>query len=115
MDPSASAEIAGAARACQILEHAVRLAKWVGDWQRPLTPSGVLRRPDVPAAGAALGISIPAKLRTAADVSGLHRPWAFAIGAGLIRVADDWSEDDPEEPGPFDIDAVNRRLTGVED
>ncbi len=28
---------------------------------------------------------------------------------------EDWSDDDQKEPGPFDIDAVNRLLTGTDD
>jgi len=73
----------------------------------------VLRKPDVPAAGAALGIAVPAKLRTAADIRELNRPWAF--GAGLICVADGKAA---AEPG-LDIAAIgdgellDRWLAGV--
>jgi hypothetical protein len=103
------------ARSVQILGQAVRLANWVGNEKRPLTPSGVLRKPDVPAAGAALGIAVPAKLRTAADIRELNRPWAFGIGAGLIRVTDGTAM----APPGLDIDAVGdeelleRWLAGV--
>ncbi len=79
--------VAVGARNCQLLGQAVKLAHWLGTRERPLTPGGVLRKPDVPAAGAALGIPVPAKLRTAADIRELNRPWAFGAGAGLIRVA----------------------------
>jgi hypothetical protein len=75
------------ARSCQVLGQAVKLAHWLGGGERPLTPGGVLRKHDVPAAAAALGIPVPARLRTAADIRELNRPWAFGVGAGLIRVA----------------------------
>jgi len=103
------------ARSCQILRQAVKLAHWLGGGQRSLTPGGVLRKPDVPAAGVALGIAVPAKLRTAADIRELNRPWAFGVGAGLIRVADGKAA---AEPG-LDIAAIgdgellDRWLAGV--
>lgn len=33
-----------------------------------------------------LGVPVPAKVRTAADVSALHRPWSFALGSGLLKI-----------------------------
>lgn len=75
------------ARTARIFGQAAELAKWLGDDKRRLTPSGVLRRPDVPAAAAVLGVTVPAKLRSAADIGALNRPWAFGVGAGLIDVA----------------------------
>jgi hypothetical protein len=111
VDQNVSAE----ARSAPILDQAVKLANWLGGEDRALTPGGVLRKPDVPAAGAVLGIEVPAKLRTAADIRELNRPWAFGIGAGLIRVADGKATADP---GP-DIDTVGygelleRWLAGV--
>jgi hypothetical protein len=65
----------------------------------------VLRKPDVPAAGAALGIAVPAKIRTAADIRELNRPWAFGVRAGLIRVAGGKAA---AEPG-LDIAAIGDR------
>jgi hypothetical protein len=103
------------ARSVPFLGQAVKIADWLGDEKRSLTPGGVLRKPDVPAAGAALGIEVPAKLRTSADIRELNRPWAFGVGAGLIRVADGKAM---AEPG-LDIDAVgdeellDRWLAGV--
>ncbi len=114
----------------------------LGGGERSLTPGGVLRKPDVPAAGAALGVPVPAKLRTAADVRELNRPWSFGVGAGLIRIAGgkaaaeagldmavcvafagdspvEYPEadygDGPDKPEPFDLDEVNRRLAEDED
>jgi hypothetical protein len=103
------------ARSCQVLGQAVKLAHWLGGGQRSLTPGGVLRKPDVPAAAAALGVPVPAKLRTAADIRELNRPWAFGVGAGLIRVADGKTA---AEAG-LDMDAIgdgellDRWLAGV--
>jgi hypothetical protein len=111
MDQNVSAQ----ARSASILGQAVKLADWLGGEKRSLTPGGVLRKPDVPAAGAALGIEVPAKLRTAADIRELNRPWAFGVGAGLIRVADGKAM---AESG-LDIDAIgdeellDRWLAGI--
>lgn len=111
MDQNVSAQ----ARSAPILGQAVKLANWLGSKERALTPGGVLRKPDTPAAGAVLGIEIPARLRTAADIRELNRPWAFGVGAGLIRVADGKAM---AEPG-LDIAAVGdeellgRWLAGV--
>lgn len=63
-----------------------RLAEWVGADPRPVTAGEVLRRPDVSAAGAALGVAVPQRLRTAADVPALHRPWCVAVGTGLLKI-----------------------------
>lgn len=64
---------------------ATALAEWVGP-HRPVTTKRVLRRADVPAACAAMGVAAPRRLRSAADVPDLHHPWTAAIGAGLLRV-----------------------------
>ncbi|NNJ59556.1 MAG: hypothetical protein HKP61_01040 [Dactylosporangium sp.] len=66
---------------------AAALARWVGSGGRPVTASRVLRRADVAAAGAVLGVAVPARVRTAADVPVLHRPWSFAVGVGLIQIS----------------------------
>jgi hypothetical protein len=67
---------------------AVTLARWIGTGRRPVTPGGVLRKADVAAAGAALGVDVPARLRTMADIRALYRPWCVAVAAGLLRVED---------------------------
>jgi Plasmid pRiA4b ORF-3-like protein len=76
------------ARDCRVMEQAVTLARWIGAGHRPVTAGQVLRKADVPAAGAALGVDVPPKLRTMADIPALHRPWCAAVGAGLLRVRD---------------------------
>jgi hypothetical protein len=76
------------ARECAVIGQAVALARWIGSDRRPVTPGGVLRKADVPAAGAVLGVDVPAKLRTMADVPELHRPWCVAVATGLLQVSD---------------------------
>lgn len=82
------AEAARLARECDVLTQAVALARWIGEKSRPVTPGETLRKADVQAAGAALGIPVPAKLRTAADIPALHLPWLTASAAGLIQISD---------------------------
>ena len=53
----------------------------------PCTAGQVLRQPDVPAAAAALGVRLPERLRSAADLPELHRPCPVAIATGLLRVS----------------------------
>lgn len=65
---------------------AVRLSKWVGGDGVTVTPGGSLRPADVTAAAAALGIIRRGKVRRAADVPEVHRPWLVAVAAGLIAV-----------------------------
>jgi hypothetical protein len=62
------------------------LARWIGTGHRPVTPGRVLRKADVAAAGAALGVDVPARLRTMADIRVLYRPWLVAVAAGLLHV-----------------------------
>ncbi len=75
------------ARECAVIGQAVALARWIGSGRRPVTPGGVLRKADVPAAGAVLGVDVPAKLRTMADIPELYRPWRVAVAAGLAQVS----------------------------
>jgi Plasmid pRiA4b ORF-3-like protein len=67
---------------------AVTLARWIGNGRRPVTAGRVLRKADVPAAGAALRVDVPARLRTMADIRELHRPWCAAVATGLLQVSD---------------------------
>ena len=67
---------------------AVTLARWIGSGRRPVTAGQVLRKADVPAAGAALRVDVPARLRTMADIRELHRPWCAAVATGLLQVSD---------------------------
>jgi hypothetical protein len=77
--------LADAARHCVVLRHAFTLANWVGEG-RPVTAKDVLRRADIPAAGRALGIDVPERVRSAADEPGLHRPWTAALAVGLLSL-----------------------------
>src|SRR5689334_21016638 len=63
-----------------------RLAEWVGPGGRPVTAKGVPRPADIPAAAAVVGVEAPARVRSAADMEGLHRPWTAAVGAGYISI-----------------------------
>ena len=69
---------------------AVTLARWIGTGRRPVTPGRVLRKADVPAAGAALGVEVPTRLRTMADIRELNRPWCVAVATGLLEVGEGW-------------------------
>lgn len=80
---------------------AARLAAWVGAQERPVTPGGALRPSEVPEAARAIGVSAKAKVRRAADVPEMHRPWLAAVATGMITIsggraaAADASGDDP--------------------
>ncbi|MGH3620202.1 MAG: hypothetical protein ACRDQ5_00210 [Sciscionella sp.] len=76
-DPPSPRALADAALGCPAPHGANRLANWVGDG-KPVTAKGVLRRKDVPAAGCALGIEVPA----------LHRPWTAALITGPLVEAE---------------------------
>jgi hypothetical protein len=47
------------ARDCPVMGHAVALARWIGEGHRPVTAGQVLRKADLPAAGAVLGVDVP--------------------------------------------------------
>ena len=83
----ASAAVASAARHCEALNRAHRLASWVGDGM-PVTPKHVLRPRDVPAAAQVLNIPAPARINTAANVRALHRPWNVALAIDFLRIVD---------------------------
>jgi hypothetical protein len=140
-------DAARGARECTVMSQAVTLARWIGSGRRPVTPGQVLRKADVPAAGTALRVDVPARLRTMADIWELHRPWCAAVATGLLQVSDGsvtagpaleswpprnhgqvypvcvefrgdspveyWSEEEPEEPEPFGLNEVNRRLAAL--
>jgi hypothetical protein len=95
---------------------AVELAHWVGRDGRPVTAGRVLRRVDVVPAGSVLGVRVPAKVRTAADVPVLHRPWSFAVGAGLIQISGNVAVVGPVLEGLPTLDdagVLNAWLAGV--
>jgi len=95
--------------------NAVTLARWIGAGRRPVTGGRVLRKADVPAAGAALGVEVPARLRTMADIRELHRPWCVAVAAGLLEVGDEWVTAGPALEGwpPGDADLLAGWLAGL--
>ena len=67
---------------------AVALGQWIGTSARRVTAGQVLRKAEVPAAGAALGVPVPPRVRTMADVRALHRPWCVAVAAGLLQIGE---------------------------
>jgi hypothetical protein len=97
-------------------DQACRLARWVGRDGRLVTASRVLRRADVAAAGAAVGAPVPAKVRTAADVPVLHRPWSFALGTGLLEITGSVAVAGPvleQWPSLGDVEALDAWLDGL--
>jgi hypothetical protein len=85
-ESATDARIAEEAAACTVLRRAVALGQWAGPGGRALTSVGVLRRPDVPAACAAIGVALPERFRSAGDIQDLHRPWTVAVALGLLAV-----------------------------
>ena len=94
---------------------AVTLARWIGTGRRPVTAGRVLRKADVAAAGAALGVDVPTRLRTMADIRALHRPWCVAVATGLLQVGDGWVTAGPALEGwpPDDADLLAGWLAGL--
>ena len=103
------------ARECAVMGDAVTLARWIGTGRRPVTPGRVLRKADVAAAGAALGVDVPTRLRTMADIRALHRPWCAAVATGLLQVSDGWVTAGPALEGwpPDDADLLAGWLAGL--
>ncbi len=95
--------------------HAVTLARWIGTSRHPVTAGRVLRKADVPAAGAAIGVDVPPRLRTMADIPALHRPWCAAVATGLLQVGDGWGTASPalECWPPGDADLLAGWLTAL--
>ncbi len=81
------AAVAAAARHCEALSRAHRLAAWLGEG-RPVTPKHVLRPREVPAAARILGFLGSPQINTAAEVPALHRCWTVALAVGLIQIVD---------------------------
>jgi len=103
------------ARECAVMCHAVTLARWIGTGRRRVTAGRVLRKADVPAAGAALGVDVPPRLRTMADIPALHRPWCAAVATGLLQVGGGWVTAGPvlECWPPGDADLLAGWLAGL--
>ncbi|MFC3896483.1 plasmid pRiA4b ORF-3 family protein [Lentzea rhizosphaerae] len=68
-----------------MIELARKIAGWVGDG-KPVTPKGVLKPGDLREAAAALGMALPERFRSGADVPGWHVPWSAALGAGMLVI-----------------------------
>jgi len=85
-ESATSARVAEEAAACAVLRRAVTLGQWAGPGGRGLTSVGVLRKPDVPAACATIGVALPERFRSAGDIKDLHRPWTVAVALGLLAV-----------------------------
>lgn len=86
--PAVSSAVDRLADECLLMLRTRRLADWVGQG-RSVTPKGVLRPSDASSAATALGVTVPARIRTAADVEVIHRPWAAAKALGLVRIGAD--------------------------
>lgn len=94
--------LAEAARDCVALRNGLALADWVGAG-RPVTAKHVLRPADAPRAGQVLGIVVPERLRSAADLPGLHYPWTATLGAGLLSISGDHAMAGHLLPGWYSI------------
>ncbi len=79
-----------------VLRRAASLAGWAGGGKRTLTAKGVLRKQDVPAAAAIIGVKAPQAVRSAADLPELHVAWCAAIGMGLLAVEGGKASGGPE-------------------
>ena len=103
------------ARESVVVGRAVTLARWIGTGRRPVTAGQVLRKADVPAAGAAVGVDVPPRLRTMADIRALHRPWCVAVATGLLQVGGGWVSGGPalERWPPGDADLLAAWLTAL--
>ena len=86
MDDAALSDAAKLALDSTVVTPAVMLSTWIAEsGPRPITPRQVPRRPDIPAAAAAIGVARRKNPRTAADVPALNRPWNLALAMGLLR------------------------------
>ena len=103
------------ARESAVVGRAVTLARWIGTGRRPVTAGQVLRKADVPAAGSAVGVDVPPRLRTMADIRALHRPWCVAVATGLLQVGGGWVSGGPalERWPPGDADLLAAWLTAL--
>jgi hypothetical protein len=103
------------ARDSVVVDRAVTLARWIGTGRRPVTAGQVLRRADVPAGGAAVGMDVPPRLRTMADIRAPHRPWCVAVATGLLQVSGGWVSGGParERWPPGEADLLAAWLTSL--
>jgi hypothetical protein len=103
------------ARESVVVGRAVTLARWIGTGRRPVTAGQVLRKADVPAAGSAVGVEVPPRLRTMADIRALRRPWCLAVATGLLQVGGGSVSRGPalERWPPGDADLLAAWLTAL--
>jgi hypothetical protein len=111
-------ELRGAARLAResvVVGRAVTLARWIGTRRLPVTAGQVLRKADVTEAGSAVGVDVPPRLRTMADIRALHRPWCVAVATGLLQVGGGWVSSGPalERWPPGDADLLTAWLTAL--
>lgn len=92
---------------CAVAADARALARWVAKRRRQVTAGGVLRKADIAEAGTLLGVAVPARVRSMADIRGLNRPWRLAVATGLLAVGKNWAEAGPAlgswPPDPADL------------
>jgi hypothetical protein len=88
--------LAALAAKSAVLRRAASLAGWAGGGKRALTAKGVLRKQDVPAAAAIIGVKAPQAVRSAADLAELHLAWCAAVGMGLLTVEGGKASGGPE-------------------
>jgi hypothetical protein len=93
---SGTPDLVALAAESAVLRRAASLAGWAGDGKRTLTAKGVLRKHDVPAAAAVIGVKAPQAVRSAADLPELHAAWCAAIGMGLLTVEGGKASGGPE-------------------
>lgn len=80
---------------CAVMRDALTLARWIGKQRRQVTAGKVLRKADIAEAGAMLGVQVPPRARSMADIKGLSRPWRVAVATGLLRVEKGWADAGP--------------------
>ncbi|MCP2246358.1 plasmid pRiA4b ORF-3 family protein [Lentzea aerocolonigenes] len=68
-----------------MVDLARKISEWVGDG-KAVTSKGVLRPGDLREAASALGVTLPERFRSGADVPGWHVPWSAALGAGMLVI-----------------------------
>jgi len=79
--------LAADARRARLLQDLVRLARWTAT-PRAVTPTGVLRKPEVPGALRALGLPAPpAGFHSAKNLPHLDASWRLAEDLGLIDIS----------------------------
>jgi len=76
---------------CDVTGDALTLARWIGKQRRQVTAGKVLRKADIAEAGTLLGVKVPSRVRSMADIKGLNRPWRVAVSVGLLTIEKGWA------------------------